>query len=325
MRAGWYDDLGPARQVLQFGDLTRPEPGPGEVLVRLATSGINPSDVKSRSGAFGRARFLGRTIPHSDGGGVIVGLGAGVAAAREGQRVWIWNGQYGRPFGTAAEFIALPSALAVPLPDHIGFDEAACLGIPAMTACQAIRAAELSPGDWVLVSGGAGAVGHYAIQFAKARGARVIATISSPAKAAHAMEAGADLVVNYRNQDVAAQVRDATAEHGLSALIEMDLNANAPLMGLLRPFGRAIVYGVSGADVPVPGRVSLQASLRIQFVYVYEQPPELRAAIIREISALLARRRLINAIGARFPLAEIAAAHEAVEQGSLGNVVLEIG
>ena len=325
MQAAYYDDLGPARQVLTLGDLPKPIAAPGEVLVRLYSSGINPSDVKSRSGAFGRARFMGRTVPHSDGAGVIEAVGDGVPASRVDERVWIWNGQYKRAMGTAAQYIALPAIQAAPLPANIGVDAGACLGIPAMTACQAARLAQAAPGTSILVSGGAGAVGHYAIQFARLRGATVIATVSGPEKAAHAMAAGADATINYRTEDVPGRVMDLTGGEGVDAVIEMDLNANAPLIPqILRIHGRVVVYGVGG-DVSLPGRFLLQNSISTLFMIVYEQTPDLRASVVREINRLLTDGRLINAVGRRLPLNEIAQAHELVEQGSvMGNVVLDI-
>ncbi len=325
MKAAWYDDLGPARDVMQIGNWPDPVAGPGEVLVRLRASGVNPSDVKSRGGAFGRARFLGRTIPHSDGAGDIVAVGPGVDAARVGERVWVWNGQYQRPMGTAAELIALPAAMAVKLPNAVSYEAGACLGIPAMTAAQAVRLCQIEPGDHVLVSGGAGAVAHYAIQLAKLRGAHVLTTISGPAKAAHAIAAGADATINYRTENVAERVAALTGGQGLDAIVEMDLGANAALIGLLRAGGRMAIYGVTGAEVAIPGRASLQGAVSLNFLYVYEQKPTLRAAIIRELSNLLATGRLIHAVGASFPLDQIAAAHEAVEQGSvIGNVVVTL-
>jgi len=325
MRAAYYDDLGPATTVLRVGEWADPVAGPGEVLVRLRSSGVNPSDVKSRSGIFGRARFLGRTIPHSDGAGDIIAVGAGVPTSRIGERVWVWNGQYKRLMGTAAELIALPEIMAVPLPATVGYDEGACLGIPAMTAAQAVRLCQIEPGETVLVSGGAGAVAHYAIQLAKARGATVLTTVSGEAKAAHARAAGADATINYKSEDVIARVRDLTGGAGADAMIDMDLGVNFKQIESLRPFGRVAVYGVSGADVPIPGRWSLQNSVSINFLYVYEQPPALRASIVRELNALMAQGKLINAVAARFPLADVAAAHEAVETGTaMGNVVLEM-
>ncbi|MGL4280395.1 MAG: NADPH:quinone reductase, partial [Albidovulum sp.] len=184
MKAVWYEGFGPAEKVLHHGDLPDPAPGPGEVLVRLHASGINPSDVKLRAGMrAGAVMGWPRIVPHSDGAGVIEDVGAGVDPARIGERVWIWNGQWQRPFGTAAEFIALPSEQAVRLPETTSFAEGACFGIPAMTAWFALFADGPIAGKTVLVTGGAGSVGRYACQMARLAGARVIATVSSPEKA----------------------------------------------------------------------------------------------------------------------------------------------
>ena len=180
MRAAYYDKNGSARDVLSLGEIDTPKPGPGEVLVRLKTSGVNPSDVKSREGRTRKIAFP-RVIPHSDGAGDIEAVGDGVAKSRVGERVWTWNGQWKRAFGTCADYIVLPASLAVKLPDHVGYEAGACLGIPAMTAYHAVAVA--GPAKTVLISGGAGGVGHYAIQFAKARGQTVITTVSSEAKA----------------------------------------------------------------------------------------------------------------------------------------------
>jgi len=163
MRAGYYERNGAARDVLQVGEVETPRPGPGEVRIRLATSGVNPSDVKSRAGLTRKIAFP-RVIPHSDGAGVIDMVGDGVPAARAGERVWTWNAQWKRAFGTCAEYVVLPAAMAVRLPDHVTFEEGACLGIPAMTAFHAIAVAGAWAGSTLLVSGGAGAVGNYAIQ-----------------------------------------------------------------------------------------------------------------------------------------------------------------
>ena len=209
MRAAFYEANGPAAKVLGLGEVATPEPGAGEVRVRLATSGVNPSDVKSREGRTRKIAFP-RVIPHSDGAGVIDRVGSGVAPSRLGERVWTWNGQWKRPFGTAAEYIVLPDALAVRLPDHIGFAEGSCLGIPAMTAVHAVAVAQADSASTILIAGGAGGVGHYAIQFAKARGAVVITTVSSPEKAKLARAAGADHVIDYKREDVGAAVMDLT-------------------------------------------------------------------------------------------------------------------
>ena len=238
MKAIWYDRQGPAAEILTYGELPTPTPGPGEVLVRIATSGANPSDWKSRSGK-GRPMAFPRVIPHSDGAGQIEAVGEGVPRQRVGQRVWIWNGQWKRPFGTAAKYIALPSDQAVPLPENVGYAEGACLGIPALTALHAVLTDGGVTGQRVLVTGGAGSVGHYAIQFARLLGAsQVIATVSGEAKAAHAMTAGADYTVNYRSEDTVERVTALTGGHGVDRVVDVDISGTAPMLpGLMAPGG----------------------------------------------------------------------------------------
>src|SRR5476651_2584892 len=228
MRAAYYEKNGPAREVLRVGEVPTSTPAPGEVRVKLATSGVNPSDVKGRHGS--RKIAWPQLVPQSDGAGVIDHVGDGVAKSRIGERVWVWNGQWKRPFGTAAEYIALPSAMAVKLPDNVSFEEGACLGIPAMTAIHAVALANAAKGSTLLVAGGAGAVSQYIIQFAKALGATVLSTISSPEKAAAAREAGADHMIDYKREDVGERVMELTGKRGVDAVIEMDLAANAKLI-----------------------------------------------------------------------------------------------
>ena len=321
MRAAWYETNGSARDVLRVGEIETPHAGPGEVRVKLAASGVNPSDVKSRQGLTRKIAWP-RLVPQSDGAGVIDEVGAGVPVSRVGERVWVWNGQWKRPFGTAAEYIALPAAQAVRLPDRTSFAEGACLGIPAMTACHAVALAALGRGSRVLVSGGAGAVGQYAIQFAKQRGADVLTTISSPEKAAAAREAGADHTIDYRREDVGAEVKKI-APGGVDAIIEMDLAANAGLIpSVLRPKGSVIVYGTT-PEATLPAAFCLTNSIRIQFFLVYDLDDTERAATVAAIGEGLAAGTLQNRVARpTFALADIAAAHEAVENGSLGNVVV---
>src|SRR5215475_13697639 len=219
MQAAYYERNGTAREVLKVGEIQTPRPGPGEVRVKLATSGVNPSDVKSRQGLTRKIAFP-RVVPQSDGAGVIDDVGDGVPKSRIGERVWVWNGQWKRAFGTAAEFIALPAAQAVKLPDSIGFEAGACLGIPAMTAVHAVALADLSERANLLVSGGAGAE-----------------------KAKAAQEAGADHTIDYKHENVGERVMQITDKRGVDAAIEMDLAANAKLIpNLLRPKGCVIVY-----------------------------------------------------------------------------------
>ena len=326
MRAAFYTEQGPAREVLRVGEQPTPEPGPGEVRVRLRTSGVNPSDWKSRRGGSGRKLAAPLVIPHSDGAGDIDAVGAGVAVSRIGERVWIWNGQWKRAFGTAAQYIALPSAQAVALPDNTDHAAGACLGIPALTALQAVRLAQLQRESVVLVSGGAGAVGHYAIQFTRMRGARVLATVSGDAKASHARAAGADSVINYRTEDVGARIRELTAGRGVDAVIEVDLAANAKLLpAVLRSHGVAVVYGTSAAEATIPSQWLMVNSQTLRLFLIYDISAADRAAVLDEMSTLLAQGRLVHAVAQRFPLDAIADAHEAVERGAvIGNVVLDI-
>jgi len=324
MRAGYYEQNGAAHDVLRVAEVDTPQAGPGEVRVKVATSGVNPSDVKSRQGTTRKIAWP-RLIPQSDGAGVIDQVGDGIAKSRIGERVWIWNGQWKRAFGTAAEYIALPAAQAVKLPDAIGFEPGACLGIPAMTAVHAVTLAGTEKGSIVLVAGGAGAVGQYAIQFAKAAGATVLTTISSPEKAAAAHEAGADHTIDYKREDVGERVMNLTGKRGVDAVIEMDLAGNAKLIPfVLRPKGSVIVYGTGAATANLPAFFCLTNSIRIQFFLVYELDTAERERAVGAIGRALEQGKLMNRIGPTFPLADIAAAHEAVERGTIGNVVVTI-
>lgn len=326
MRAAFYTRQGPADEVIRIGEQPKPAAGPGEVLVRLHFSGVNPSDWKTRRGGGNRPLFAPLIIPHSDGAGVIEAVGEGVPSARVGERVWTWNAQWKRAFGTAAEFVALPSAQAVPLPAHLGFAEGACLGIPAFTAMQAVRLARCAPGMRVLVPGGAGSVGHYAIQLAKLRGAEVITTVSSAAKAAHAASAGADHVIDYREEDVGERVRAITGGSGVDAVLEVDLAGNARLYPqVLREGARVIVYGSSGPEAPIPAVALMQKSILLQFFMIYEIAQSDRQECLAELGRLLEEGRLRHTIGRTLPLAQAAQAHELLERGEvIGNVVLAV-
>lgn len=325
MRAAWYERNGPAAEVITIGEMPTPKPAPGEVLVRLATSGVNPSDWKTRSGR-SRPMVWPRVIPHSDGAGTIEAVGEGVPRGRIGERVWIWNGQWKRAHGTAAEYIALPAAQAVRLPDGTGFDAGACLGIPALTALHAVLTDGGVTGQRVLVTGGAGSVGHYAIQFARLLGAaQVIATVSGPEKAAHALAAGADACVNYRSEDVAARVLDLTGGQGVERVVEVDVTGNAALYAqLLSPFGLAAVYGANGAGAEFSFGPAILKGVGVRFFIVYELTAAQRATAIAALQGWLEAGLLRHAIAARMTLADCAAAHDAVEAGRLiGNLVLE--
>jgi NADPH2:quinone reductase len=327
MRAAYYEQQGASAEVFRVGEVPTPQPGPGEVRVRLRYSGVNPSDWKTRKGGGGRKLFAPLIVPHSDGSGDIDAVGDGVPASRIGERVWIWNGQWKRAFGTAAEYIALPAGQAVTLPGHLSYQEGACLGIPALTAMQAVRLAELASGKSVLVQGGAGAVGRYAIQMAKARGALVLATVSSAEKASVASAAGADHVIDYRSEDVATRVRELTGGVGVDEVIEVNLTRNAAAYpGLLRPHARSVVYGIEGADTTIPALWLMQNSIALKFFMVYDIPEVDRANGVQELQDLLQAGRLSQLVALELPLEEIARAHDLLEgQLVTGNVVLRVG
>lgn len=325
MRAAWYAKNGEAQEVLVIGELPTPMPAPGEVRVKLATSGVNPSDVKSRRG---RALDAERIVPHSDGAGLIDMVGDGVSPGRIGERVWIWNGQWQRPMGTAAEYIALPEAQAVTLPATSDFAAAACLGIPAMTACQALRLLGDINGKTVLVIGASSAVGHYVAQLAAIGGANVIGTVGSAEKARHALDAGVKSTINYKSEPVAQRVKELTAGHGADAIVDMDFSTTIRLLseGVLAPHGTLVCYGSNAyGDIPVPFRTLLFGSISLRFFLVYDLIPADRQIVIERLTGLLANQRLLHTIGARFALDDIAAAHEAVEGGKIvGNVILDL-
>jgi NADPH2:quinone reductase len=324
MRAAFYERNGGAREVLQVGEVETPRAAPGEVRIKLATSGVNPSDVKARQGATRKIAWP-RLVPHSDGAGVIDQVGNGVPQSRIGERVWLWNGQWKRAFGTAAQYIALPAAQAVKLPDKVSFEAGACLGIPAMTAYHAVTLAAAAKGTTLLVSGGAGSVSQYVIQFAKMAGATVLTTISSEQKAKVALAVGTDHAIDYKREDVGARVMELTDKRGVDAVIEMDLAANARLIpSVLRPKGSVIIYGTSG-EATLPAFFCLTQSIRLQFFLVYELDSAERERAVAAISRGLVEDKLINRVAQpTYPLAEIAAAHEAVERGTIGNVIVTL-
>jgi NADPH2:quinone reductase len=327
MRAAFYERTGPAREVLQLADVATPEPGPGEVRVRLSTSGVNPSDVKSRAGLRSKELAFPRIVPHSDGAGTIDRVGDGVPAARVGERVWVWNAAWKRAFGTAAQYVVLPAAQAVTLPAAVPFDVGACLGIPALTALHAVRMDGGVEGKSVLVTGGAGAVGHYAVQMAKLCGAsRVLASVSSDEKAMAALQVGADAVIDYRSEDVASRVRGLTGGQGVDRVIEVDFAANVNAsLAVVRPEGDIVVYGSSRPEIAVPFFPAIVNNVRLRFFIVYNLAPADRAAAVELLTGWLRSGSLQHAVAVRLPLDSIAEAHERVEEGrAVGNVVLQI-
>jgi NADPH:quinone reductase len=327
MKAAYYEQTGPAEQVLMVGDLPDPQPAADEVRVRLEWSGVNPSDVKARSGARGPTMPFPRVIPHSDGMGVIDAVGAEVDPARIGERVWVWNAAWARPNGTAAGFVVLPQQQAVALPHNVAGEVGACLGIPAFTAAHAVLTDGGVAGQRVLVAGGAGAVGHYAVQFAHLLGARqIITTVSSPTKAELARMAGADVVIDYRTENVVERVREATAGAGVDRIIEVDIAANAAIdMEVIRPDRMWVVYGSGARQFSLPFFPMISRNILVRFFIVYQLSAADRARANAVLDDFLRRNLLQHNIAARLPLASIAQAHELVEAGSVvGNVVMSI-
>ena len=327
MKAAFYEKVGPAREVLQTAELPEPQPQAGEVRVRIEWSGVNPSDVKSRMGLRSKELPFPRIIPHSDGAGVIDAVGAGVAKERVGQRVWTWNGAWGRPHGTACQQVCLPQAQAVALPEGVDGAAGACLGIPALTALHAVLMDGGVAGKTVFVAGGAGAVGHYAVQTASQLGAaRVIASVSTPEKAALAREAGADEIVFYKTEPLADRVLALTHGLGVDRIIELDFAANAEAdLKMLRPGGECVVYGSGAPMMQLPFFPLIARNLQLKFFIVYNLAPPDRERAVATLTRMLQRGALRHNVAARLPLADIAAAHELVESGrAAGNVVLQV-
>lgn len=336
MRAAWYDQPGPAAQVLTVGTLPRPEAGAGEVLVRMHASGINPADVKRRSGwgsgTFGQSTK--RVYPHTDGAGVIEAAGPGVDPSLAGRRVWAWNAGGGDFYripgaierGTAAEYVALPVSHVVELPASASFEVGACLGGPACTAHHVALGDGDVLGQTVLVQGGGGAVGELAIQFAATAGATVIATVSSDAKAEIARRAGAAHVINRRTEDVTRRVLEISPE-GVDRLIEVDFGANAAIdAAVMKLNGKIASFSSTSVPEPVLPYYALQRKgITVQFVQAYILTTAARERALRAINDMLASGRLRPTIAARYPLEAIAEAHGVVERGeAVGNVVLTI-
>ena len=328
MKAAFYEQVGAAREVLRLQDLPDPSPAAGEVRVRVQWSGVNPSDVKSRGGLRSRVLPFPRIIPHSDGMGVVDAVGEGVDAGRVGQRVWLWNAAWGRPFGTAAQYICVPERQAVPLGDNVDGEAGACMGIPGLTAMHAVLMDRGVAGKTVLVAGGAGAVGHYAIQLASRLGAaRIISSVSGDAKAALARAAGADDIVNYKTENLVERVRELTGGRGVDRIIEMDIAVNgAADLDMLRTGGEVVAYGSSPQPMNLPFPVLLAKNIQLKFFMVYHLDDADRARAQAVLQRLLARGELQHNIALRLPLDQIVEAHEAVEQGRVvGNVVLQVG
>jgi NADPH2:quinone reductase len=324
MRAGWYESCGAAEEVFQISDVPNPVAKNEEILVRLHTSGINPSDYKRRANVKAGVEFP-RVIPHSDGAGVVAALGTDTSGFKIGDRVWVFGAQWGRPFGTAAEFVSLPAAQVRPLPDEAGFEEGACLGIPAMTAYRSVFANGPVNGQTVYIPAALGRVGAYAVQLAKWGGAHVIANASGPEKCAMARALGAYVCLDRLEGDLEGRLMAETRGRGVDRVIEIDFPGNLAINERIVADGGGIAsYGAASApQVSITLAPRRARNLSLQFVFVYSLRPD----VIEETCAGVLRAQTAGALQHRiagsFPLSELAKAHKFAEtQSGTGHVIV---
>ncbi len=324
MRAAWFESFGPARQVIKVGEQPRPEPGENEVLVGLKTSGVNPSDVKKRAGSIQSLLDGGLVIPNSDGAGVIEAVGKGVDSGRIGERVWVYQAQFGRRFGTAAEYVTLDASRAVRLPDPVSYEVGACLGIPAMTAHRCVFADGPVHGQTLLVTGGAGRVGYYAIQWAKIAGARVIASASNAADEQLCRALGADHVFNHREPGWGERVKAQNGGQPVDRVIDVEFGANLPeVLQCIRIGGVIATYSSTQVPEPkLPFARMMFMDLTLRLVIVYAMPEPAKRHAIEDITRALAQNQLQHRIAHALPLRELARANELIEQRGFGGCVV---
>jgi NADPH2:quinone reductase len=324
MRAVWFEKFGAAKEVLIFGELAKPQVAAGEVLIRMKTTGVNPSDVKKRAGSAPNLLDEGPVIPHSDGAGVIEAVGEGVPAHRIGERVWVYQAQFARSFGTAAEYLAIDASRAAALPENASFEVGACLGIPVMTSHRCVFADGPVEGKTLLITGGAGRVGYYAIQWAKQAGARVIATASSDADRASCESVGADLVVNHRQENWSDSLLSLNNGEKVDRVIDVEFGANLPeVLKLVRVGGEIVTYSSNNDPQPqLPFGQMMYLDLMIRFVIVYAMPEEAKQAAIADIDAKLSNDELQHRIAHVLDFEDMVRAHELIEQGGFGGCVV---
>ena len=323
MSAVWYEKHG-TPEVLQFGETSAPRLKASEVLVKVCASGVNPSDVKTRAGARGEMSFT-RQIPHSDGSGIIEATGKNIDKSRIGERVWLWNAAIGRSFGTCAQYIALPAKQAVSLDSKTSFTAGACFGVPLMTAVYGTCIGEKIKGQTILITGGAGAVGFYAIQAAKFFGAKVITTVSGEAKKAHAAHANPDNIINYKTEDVAARVMEITGGAGVDRIMEVEFGGNIETsLKVIKQGGTIAAYGSTASPTPsLPFYPLMFKNISLKTFLIYSIGNIARKKTIAAIQKM--EPHLVHAVAGTRPLSETAEAHQLVESGKvIGNIVVEI-
>jgi NADPH2:quinone reductase len=328
MKAVWFERKGPAREVLVVGEMPDPDPGVGQLRVKVKVSGVNPSDTKTRGGFGGNMKMeFPRVIPGQDGAGVVDRAGPGVPDSRVGERVWIYEAYRGRPFGTSAEYVVVPAAQAVRLPDSIDFDTGAGLGVPALTSHRCLFADGGIHGSMVLVHGGGGGVGNSAIQLARWAGARVIATVSRPEQDAAARQAGAEFVVNRKRDNVVEAVRAATSGRGVDRIVDVDFGQNLQTnLGVLKTGGTIATYFSSPVDAPqFPALPLMWNCITVQFVLVYTMSQQAHWDAVRDVTACLEAGAYRTQVGARYRLDQLADAHEAQDSGKVvGKILIDV-
>ncbi len=324
MKAGWFETFGDAKDVIQIGERAKPKAGPGEVLVKLKTSSVNPSDVKKRAGAFPNLLDDGPVIPHSDGAGVIEAVGEGISRDRIGERVWVYQAQFARSLGTAAEYVALDSKRAPNLPDKADFNVGACLGIPVMTAHRCVHSDGDIDGQLVLVTGGAGRVGYYAIQWAKMAGAKIIATASNEADEKLCYELGAFAVVNHKVPGWGNEILNLTDNKKVQRVIDVEFGANLPeILKCIGVNGIIATYSSTAIKQPeIPFLQMMYMDLTVRMIIVYAMPESAKEKAINDINDMLAKGLFKHRIAAVLPLSNLVESHELIEQGNLGGCVI---
>lgn len=324
MKAAWFESFGAPSDTIIIGEQPTPTVGPGEVLINIKATGVNPSDVKKRQGAFPNLLDSGPVIPHSDGAGIIQAVGEGVDASRIGERVFVYQAQFGRRFGSAAEFVAIDSLRAPKLPDNTSFEVGACIGIPIMTAHRCVFADGDVAGQTLLITGGAGRVGYYAIQWAKQAGATVIATASNPNDVGTCKAMGADYVVNHREDNWGEQVLVCSGGNKVDRVVDVEFGASLPeVLKCIRIGGTIATYSSTVVPQPqLPFKEMMFMDLTLRMVIVYAMPEKAKQQAVADTFKALSEDKLQHRIAHSLPFIEMAKSHELIEQGGFGGCVV---
>ena len=327
MLAAWYKKFGSASDVLEVGELTEPAPAKGEVKIRVHSSAVNPSDVKKRLGSSPNLLDNGLVIPHSDGAGEIVEVGDDTLKNRIGERVWVFEAQHNRHHGTSAQFVCMPSDNAITLPKNINYNIGAMMGIPAMTAHRCVFNSRIAEGCYVLITGGAGRVGHYAIQWAKKSGAFVIATASNSKSSQECEKAGADVVFSHPSENFVEEILDYTNGKQIDKVIDGDFGVNLNhILGIIKPNGSISTYAsMTNMKPTLPFYQMMNLNTDLRMVFVYDMPQEAKISAVEDITIALGEDKLINRLYKQYELLKISQAHLRIEdkQTTYGAVIVK--